>query len=280
MKENINMSDINTSDPTQLYLELLKLSLTNWIHGHEEWIAVAPPSKLGWLQRMLIPSGTKLFREQRFDANKRENGQDWPAPLFAQTMIGVKRLNNLQYCVERVIKEHIPGDLIETGVWKGGSTIFMRGILKAYGDTTRKVWVADSFQGLPAPNPALYPEDIGDIHHTIDNLRVSEDAVKENFQAYGLLDSQVKFLKGWFKDTLPTAPIEKLAVLRLDGDMYESTMDAFVALYEKLSLGGYVIIDDYCIESCRKAVHDFRKMKKIEDEIIDIDGSGVFWKKS
>jgi O-methyltransferase len=156
----------------------------------------------------------------------------------------------------------------------------MRGILKAHGDTGRTVWVADSFQGLPPPNPALYPDDAGDIHHTIDNLKISEENVKENFKAYGLLDEQVKFLKGWFKDTLPSAPIEKLAVLRLDGDMYESTIDAFSALYDKLSLGGFVIVDDYCIESCRKAVHDFREYKKIEDRMMDIDGSGVFWKKS
>jgi O-methyltransferase len=274
------MDHMDHSDATQLYLDLLKRALTNWIHGHEEWVAVPPPRVAGYLQRILMPAGTQLFREQRFDVQKRENGQDWPAPLFAQTMIGLKRLNNLQHCVESVIRENVPGDLIETGVWKGGSTIFMRGILKAHGDTGRTVWVADSFQGLPPPNPELYPDDAGDIHHTIDNLKISEENVKENFQAYGLLDEQVKFLKGWFKDTLPSAPIEKLAVLRLDGDMYESTMDAFSALYEKLSIGGYVIIDDYCIESCRKAVHDFRKFKKIEDEMIDIDGSGVFWKKS
>jgi O-methyltransferase len=195
-------------------------------------------------------------------------------------MVGLKRLNNLQMCIERVIADQVPGDLIETGVWKGGSTIFMRGVLKAYGDTSRCVWVADSFQGLPPPNTNKYPDDAGDVHYTYDSLRVTEARVRENFAAYDLLDDRVKFLKGWFSDTLPSAPIEKLAVLRLDGDMYESTMDALESLYDKLSVGGYIIVDDYCIDSCRKAVTDFRNARSIIEEIIEIDGTGVYWRRS
>lgn len=74
-------------------------------------------------------------------------------------MVGLKRLDNLQYCVETVLRDGVEGDLIETGVRRGGSCIFMRGILAAYGDTTRKVYVADSFEGLPAPDPGKYPAD-------------------------------------------------------------------------------------------------------------------------
>ena len=192
----------------------------------------------------------------------------------------MKRLDNLQMCIEQVISNEVPGDLIETGVWKGGATIFMCGVLKAYGDEGRSVWIADSFQGLPPPNVEKYPADKGDLHYTIDSLRITEEMVRENFAAYGLLDENVKFLKGWFKDTLPGAPIERLAILRLDGDMYESTMDALQSLYSKLSVGGFVIVDDYCIESCRKAVTDFRARHGIMDDIIDIDGTGVFWRRS
>ena len=203
---------------------------------------------------------------------------DWPD--VAHTMIGLKRLDNLQYCIEQVVLEDVPGDFIETGVWRGGSVIFMNGMLKALGVTNRKVWVADSFEGLPKPNETDYPADKGDTHHTYDYLRVTLDTVKQNFEAYGLLDDNVKFLKGWFKDTLPLAPIDSLAILRLDGDMYESTMDALSNLYFKLSKGGYVIVDDYCILNCKKAIEDFRRKNSITDEIIPIDGSGVYWKKS
>ena len=96
----------------------------------------------------------------------------------------------------------------------------------AYQVTDRRVWAADSFAGLPAPNPTEYPEDTGlDLSQNA-YLAVSLQEVQRNFRHYGLLDGQVQFLPGWFRDTLPTAPIEQLAVLRIDGDLYESTMDA------------------------------------------------------
>jgi O-methyltransferase len=195
-------------------------------------------------------------------------------------MIGLRRLDNIQFCIEQVLREGVPGDLIETGVWRGGSCIFMRAALKAYKDDTRQVWVADSFEGLPRPD-GRYKQDEGDPHWTFSHVyAISLDEVKKNFSRYGLLDDRVHFLKGWFKDTLPTAPIERLAVLRLDGDMYSSTMDALVNLYPKLSTGGYVIVDDYFAEdSCRKAVDDFRAEKRIEAPITKIDWTAVFWKK-
>jgi len=90
----------------------------------------------------------------------------------------------------------------------------------------------------------------------------------------------VRFIKGWFKDTLPGAPVNQLAILRIDGDMYESTMNALVSLYPKLSVGGYTIIDDTLNESCRKAIEDFRKDYKINDQINKIDWTGIYWKKS
>ncbi len=143
------------------------------------------------------------------------------------------------------------------------------------------MWVADSFVGLPHPNAAVYHADAGDTHHTYrDFLAVSRSEVEENFRRYNLLDGQVRFLEGWFKDTLPKAPINRLAVLRLDGDMYESTIQTLEALYDKLSCGGFIIIDDYHLEPCKQAVTDFRSGKGISDTIIDIDGNGVFWRKS
>jgi len=77
------------------------------------------------------------------------------------------------------------------------------------------------------------------------NLAVGLEEVRRSFAAYGLLDDQVKFLKGWFKDTLPTAPIGTLSLIRLDGDFYESTRDGLTGLYDRLSIGGYVNVDNY-----------------------------------
>ena len=101
-----------------------------------------------------------------------------------------------------------------------------------------------------------------------------------NFRKYDLLDEQVRFLKGFFSDTLPTAPIEQLAVLRLDGDMYESTMDALVNLYPKLVSGGYIIIDDYgVVPQCEQALMDYRQQHDITTPWRHIDHSAVFWQK-
>jgi hypothetical protein len=213
------------------------------------------------------------------DASRRIQGADWPA--VAPTMIGIPRLDNIQHCIESVLEDSVPGDLIETGVWRGGAVIFMRGVLKAYGVTDRKVWAADSFEGLPPPNPSKYPQDAGLHLEQYRELAVSMDDVQRNFERYELFDDQVRFLKGWFRDSLPTAPIETLAVLRLDGDLYESTMDALTNLYGRVSRGGYVIVDDYgSIAACRKAVHDFRDAQGIRDPIVTIDAQGVFWRRS
>lgn len=157
----------------------------------------------------------------------------------------------------------------------------MRAVLAAYGIHDRKVWLADSFCGLPAPDVENYPLDKDETFHQYDELAVTMEAVQENFRRYGLLDDQVKFLKGWFKDTLPQAPIERIAVLRLDGDLYESTIQPLDALYDKVSDNGFIIVDDYhVVKGCRHAVHDFWAKRGLSPELQEIDGVGVFWKKA
>ena len=132
----------------------------------------------------------------------RAQGRDWPQ--YAQTMVGAKRLRNVRRCVQEVLADGVEGDLIETGCWRGGVVILMRGILAAHGVDDRDVYVADSFQGVPKPDAERYPADAGDLNYTADDLAVSADQVRDNFRRYGLLDEHVKFLEGWFADTLPT----------------------------------------------------------------------------
>jgi O-methyltransferase len=263
-----------------LYLDLMKKTLINWAYGDYEMVQVKGDNHLWkFIINKMEAKGYKVLCNKPFEKELRRTGKDWPPTAF--TMIGIERLNNLQNCLENIMANNIQGDFIETGVWRGGATIFMRAFLKAYGITNRKVWVADSFEGLPKPNAEKYPADKGDSHYTYDYLKVSLEQVRNNFAVFDLLDSQVCFLKGWFKDTLPQAKFEELSLIRLDGDMYESTMDAISNLYPKLSLGGYLIVDDYCIPSCRAAIHDYRKAMGIEsEEIIPIDGVGVYWQRT
>ena len=223
--------------------------------------------------------GLCIMRRTRYQPAVREQGHDWPSE--ADTMIGLKRLDNLHECIINVLRDGVPGDLIETGVWRGGATIFMRGALKAYGETSRTVWVADSFQGVARPNAEQYPADYGDTLWTYSELAVSLETVKANFTKYGLLDDQVKFLPGWFRDTLPGAPIHRLAVMRLDGDLYESTMDSLSLLYPKLAVGGYTIIDDYgSMPPCRRAVDEFRLAHGISEELQAVDFDAVYWRRT
>jgi hypothetical protein len=150
----------------------------------------------------------------------------------------------------------------------------------AYNVTDRVIWAADSFEGVPVPS---LPQDANfDISRDVlPVLVVPLEEVKELFERYGLLDDHVKFLKGWFKDTLPVAPIEQLAILRLDGDLYESTMDALNPLYDKVTQGGFIVVDDYgSCPPCKQAINDFRATHSINDELITIDSQSVYWRKS
>lgn len=243
-----------------MYLELLKRCLLGMIYEDPPDIA---PTVGG-------------YETQLYIAKFRETGRDIPSQ--AHSMIGLRRMNNLQHCIEQVLADGIPGDLIETGVWRGGATIFMRGVLKAYDVTDRAVWVADSFEGLPQADVEAHPSNVTWAQMQ-GYFAVDMETVCRNFEKYGLLDKQVHFLKGWFKDTLPTAQITQLAILRLDGDLYESTWDALTHLYPKVNRGGFVLIDDHNIASCRQAVHDYRAQQGIATPILDIDGYGVYWRK-
>ena len=250
---------------TVLYLDLLKRSLTNTLYSQE-------------------PDADSSDDDPGFFKEFIAHYMNGPAI----SMLPLSRMENIQKCVTDIIDKGVPGDLIETGVWRGGATIFMRGILKAYGVKDRVVWVADSFEGLPEPDAEKFPREAKAHHGAViskayKNFAAGYELVRHNFEAYGMLDDQVRFLKGWFKDTLPTAPIGKLAVMRLDGDYYESTRDALVNLYDKLSVGGYVIIDDYGEDLwtyCRKAVDEFREERGIVDPMIVVDSKCSYWQRS
>ena len=283
----------------QRYIDLLKSSLLNEIYIENEVRLMYVFAMLGSRQTVdasvLREIGTRLPDWLRNVQTARQEGRPWwnvtvtesngqaksinlrNVCEFSHTMVGRKRLDNIQYCLDLVRADGIEGDVIETGVWRGGASIFMRGYWAAWEMTDRTVWVADSFEGLPVPT---LPQDAGyDFSASkVPILAVSLEEVQENFRRYGLLDEQVKFLKGWFRDSLPGAPIRSLALLRLDGDLYESTMDALNALYDKVTPGGFIIVDDYGdFEPCRSAIHEFRDQHGITDPIEKIDWAGAYW---
>lgn len=230
-----------------------------------------------------LPEAQSAENFLQLDAGELFGYLNWMNPISSpHTMCGPDNIYQVRACVEDTLKNKIPGDLMETGVWKGGMTVLMRGILKAYNCTNRKVWVADSFSGLPKPDPSQNLKDaiFWYLMSPIEHLAIPYEYVEGLFRRYDLLDDQVRFLKGWFRDTLPLAPIEKLAVLRMDGDLYESTMDALNFLYPKISDGGFLIIDDYGIPAgCRDAVDEYRERHGIKAPMQAINDVSVFWQK-
>ncbi len=215
-----------------------------------------------------------LVTGQGYSESLRESGLDWPST--ALTMIGSKRLRNLRMVMEDVIHAAIPGDFVETGVWRGGASIYARAIMAAYEVSDRKVICCDSFEGLPAPNEVRYPADCGSPFHQFSELAVSLDEVKSNFNEFDLLDAQVLFLKGWFSETMPKVPSKQIAVLRLDGDMYQSTIDPLLHLYDRIPNGGWVIVDDYhMVPAAKQAVEDFLESRNEKQNFREIDGVGI-----
>jgi O-methyltransferase len=270
------------ADCQELYIDLMKRCLLNWPYLDKEK-KVYPVRPRRGVKRLLskllglLGIGLHYVGPETKPADRLRGG-DWP--FAAHTMVGIHRLDNLQACMEDVLKNEVPGDFIETGVWRGGCCIFMRALLKAFQETDRKVWVADSFQGLPPPDYQKHPREGSNKFFQYKQLAVGLEEVRDNFRRYGLLDDQVCFLRGWFEQTLPTAPIEQLAILRLDGDMYGSTITALTHLYPKVSVGGYVIIDDYSIPECNRAVQDYRQAHRITDPLnLTFDEMGAYWRR-
>ncbi len=261
------------------YLNLLKGALTATVHQE---VYTKPYPGTSPLKNAAMQAVTRVLRARDWELARRcaparlAEGRVWP--LTGETMIGLARLENLQTCVEQIVRTAVPGDLIETGTWRGGASIFMRGVLRALEVSDRTVWVADSFRGLPEPGEG-FPADAGDEHHRFSELAVPLVAVKDNFRRYGLLDDQVRFLEGWFGETLPSVSGVTWSLIRLDGDMYESTIDALENLYPQLSPGGFVVVDDGALGPCRQAVDDYRTRHGIDDPIQWIDWTGFFWQR-
>jgi len=263
-----------------LYIELLIKCLVGYLYPESSYLEIRPYRAMGAMKKALLGGlnkrGYKMYKVRPFDAASREIGADWPS--IGYSMVGLNRLNHLRQCVETVLEDNVQGDLIETGVCRGGACILMRAVLEVHDVRDRSVWLADSFEGLPAPS---LKEDAGYDLSQNAYLAVSVEDVKAAFDRFGLLDDQVKFLQGWFKNTLPTAAIGRLAILRMDGDLYESTRDVLEYLYDKVSPRGFVIVDDYgAWPPCKRAVDEFRSRRGIIDPIQNIDGTGAFRRKA
>ena len=283
---------------TKRYLELVKSALVNELYVELEaqllmsvlcsvqnfvldlpefWAVRKDRDLLDQLLAAKAGGDTILLEKQNSGSTSRVDGNLRNFTEFSYTLVGRKRLDNLQKCLEDVLDKNVPGDFLEAGVWRGGCCILMRAVLAAHDCRDRTVWLADSFQGMPISHTSedkAYAMDAS----RLPVLAVTVDEVRENFERFALLDDQVRFLPGWFNESLSGSGAGPLAVLRIDCDLYASTMTVLDALYPRVSSGGWVIIDDYGIlPPCKQAVDEYRNRKHITAPLEFIDEHGVCW---
>lgn len=256
--------------------------------------------------------------ERDYDEILWEEGKWVPSQMRPglMTLTGLKRLRNTVTLLERVVRENIPGHVLECGVWRGGQVALMAAVMHNLaleglpGVNDRTIWALDSFEGCPAPDPK-YPIDKHDEHwRSKDLLGVSLEQVQDNLMALlpPKVAGRIAFSPGWFEETCPitagwlAARDQKIAYLRIDGDMYSSTIQVLELLYPHVAKGGFVVVDDYGLLGCRRAVDDFRQtlrpqltqagidfakslgadpeaLRPKPPELHQIDYTGVWWQK-
>jgi len=190
-----------------------------------------------------------------------------------------------------VLNNDIEGDFVECGVAAGAQIGAFQYALSTT-QKNKKIWAFDSYEGIPlAGEFDTEQAGIGAITHNkflpIEERLISSgitchsvENVKDNFAKWNLPIHNIEFVKGWFQNTLPNyeKQIDKISILRLDGDLHESTLVCLQHLYPKVVKNGIVIIDDYALEGCRIAVKQyFESIKKSLSEMINVDGNGVHY---
>lgn len=267
------------------YLELLRRCVTRDLI-EEPYSAPRPPASgikrflFGAAGRALASRGLAIVRHDETSAEDRAEGRGWPAQ--AETMMGLIRMELLQKCLVDVVSRGVEGDFFEAGCWRGGGVIFMLGVLKALGDSSRRVWAADSFRGYPEPTANSFEVD-RHLFQRGDYFSVSRALLEANVRKYGLWDERLRILEGWFSESIPRAPIEKLSFLRIDVDGYEGVRDALTLLYPKLSTSGYVLIEDVRQPGAKRAMEELFASLGRREEVREVEQKypcAVYWQKS
>lgn len=207
------------------------------------------------------------------------------------TMVSYEGLCTLGDQVRFCEETNIPGDLVELGTWKGGCLAMMAQANLKWGKSRRTLRGFDSFQGLPRPRlDKDYGADIQEFFKVsegqsdgalipINALEADISAPLRILEEVGYPKENVKFHAGWFQETVPKVNIEKIAVLRLDGDFYDSYAVPLEYLYDRVTLGGFIVIDDWVLRGCREAVADFFAKRQLAPYLSHVDGSVRYFRK-
>jgi hypothetical protein len=276
---------LSISPAARLYLDLLKKCLTRQLFDDDDFDVTPRSSGLrGLLARggvaWLASRELKLVRRGQTDLEDKLEGLGRPAK--AETMMGGRRLDFLERAILQVIAEGVPGDFFEAGCWRGGGAIFMLGALEALGQTDRRVWAADSFDGYPEPTAASGPIDRA-LWARRDYFAVTRADFDRNVERYGVGRERLRVVEGFFDRSLPGAGVERLALIRIDIDGYEGTRAVLDELYPKLSPGGFVIVDELEVPGCKRAIDEHFARTGRREQIVPVPQrrpKAAYWRKS
>ena len=236
------------------YIDLLKRSITNY-------------HQLG---------GEASFEKFRISSHYDVPHGRWKIGRRAQpvTLLTKSQLDLVETAVLMVEDQRVPGDFLEAGIWRGGVIVLMRALLDAYGIKDRRIFAADSFAGIPK-NVRVVDDP---VDQWSDRWIAPLGEVRQNIERYGLLDDRIRFIPGFFADSLKQLAGETFALVRLDSDSYDSVEISLEYLYPLMPKGAVMIIDDWHLVGCRQAVEAYRAKHGIEDPILEQEGN-AYWVK-
>lgn len=197
------------------------------------------------------------------------------------TKVSVKRLINLHRLTQEANRLNLPGDIVECGVWNGGSAAMM-GVADRDNETpgkVRRLWLFDSFCGLPPPSDKDGKQATANYFQGW--CHGETEKVKQIFQRFQLSLQDVNTVAGWFNDTLETAELQTIAILHIDADWYAPVGIVLDTLYDKVVEGRFAVLDDYWRwPGCREAVTDYLKEHQIQGAVLkQVDLHGVYFQK-
>jgi O-methyltransferase len=197
------------------------------------------------------------------------------------TMVRNKNLVNLYRLVQQINREHVPGAIVECGVWNGGCSAVMTYASRAdfHHPQSRTVWLFDSFQGLPLPSAKDGCESQASYFEGMN--KGNTENVRRVFGILGLSLDNVYMVPGWFEDTLASATVDQIALLHIDADWYESVKLALDTFYDRVVPGGFIALDDYNFwEGCNRALNDFLAEQQLTHVTLHYPNvSGVYFQK-
>ncbi len=202
------------------------------------------------------------------------------------SLVGWQGMEATYDCTKKVLEEKTLGALVECGVAQGGSALLIALVNQKFGDGTRRLWLFDSYEGLPEPTPEDFKNGkTGEHVRPLPKgscLGTIEEVSRLLFDQHSLGRRDIELVKGWFQDTLPQTrgKVGPIALLRLDGDWYESTKVCFDMMFDQVSEGGFVILDDYfTCYGCKRATDEFLQARGKNYPIIPDGRGGAYFQK-